>query len=160
MVSFQFKTAENFVFSSSRISCDKNTKLFKEDIVVSDIGPVIQLVYKRFSVFGGASIFYIANVKCPKLVDEDKIIIDDMLKELNKYSSVYLTQLTLNQSPWMKNYSKYKQKIIQTEEIKIFLGIIQNARQNYAEHLFYAFSILHRMVLTRIYNNATSSHER
>lgn len=109
-------------FLQAEFLVTKNIKLFEEDIVASDIGPVIPPVYKRFSVFGGAGIFYPVNAKCPKLVDEDKIIIDDMLKELNKYSSVYLIQLTLNQSPWMKNYSKYKQEIITAKDIKEYFS--------------------------------------
>ena len=104
-----------FLQAEYLLKCDK--PLFEDDIEARSFGPVVASVYEKFKFFAGASVPS-HNVVMPFLAKEDKRIVDELLSRLCKYSAAYLTEITLNQTPWLRNYSEYSNKIIPISEIK------------------------------------------
>jgi uncharacterized phage-associated protein len=92
-------------------------KLFDDEIEAWGIGPVIPSVYREYKIFGGASIPAF-NKKMPWIAYDDCKIINPMLDHLKDLSSTYLTQVTIHQRPWIRNYSSYETRIIPVNEIR------------------------------------------
>lgn len=104
-----------FLQAAFLIEMDK--PLFDSDIEAWSFGPVIPVVYDKFKLFGAASIPD-TNVKMPTILNKDSEIIDGLLERVKDLSSTLLTQITLHQTPWIRNYSKYSHRIIPNAEIK------------------------------------------
>lgn len=94
-----------------------NKRLFDDEIEAWGIGPVVPSVYQEYKIFGSASIPGF-NKQMPRIVKEDAILIDEMLERLRNMSSTYLTQITIRQTPWIRNYSSYCTRIIPVVEIR------------------------------------------
>ena len=54
----------------------------------------------------------------PWIAHDDAEIINPMLDHLKDLSSTYLTQVTIHQKPWIRNYSSYETRIIPVNEIR------------------------------------------
>lgn len=104
-----------FLQAAFLIEMDK--PLFDSDIEAWSFGPVVPSVYNKFKIFGGASIPDI-NIEMPVILEKDSEIIDGLLDRVKDLSSTILTQITLHQTPWIRNYSKYSHRIIPNAEIK------------------------------------------
>lgn len=106
-----------FLQAQHLVSTDK--KLFEDEIEAWDFGPVVPEVYREYAIFGGASIPGFMK-QMPHIAKDDARIINPMLDKLRNYSATDLTQLTLNQNPWLRNHSKYSSRVIPANEIKEF----------------------------------------
>ena len=94
-----------------------NKKLFDDEIEAWGFGPVVPSVYHEYKIFGSASIPGF-NKKMPRIAKEDAVIINEMLEHLRNMSSTYLTQITIHQTPWIRNYSSYCTRTIPAIEIR------------------------------------------
>ena len=99
-----------------------NAPLFKDEIVAWNFGPVVIDVYMKYRVFGGAFIPNAFIKKSPLIAKDDAERIDNMLVELNKYSSVDLTKITLNQRPWKQNYIRNANMKIPNSDIQAYFA--------------------------------------
>ena len=104
-----------FLQAQYLVSCNK--KLFDDEIEAWGFGPVVPSVYHEYKIFGSASIPGF-NKKMPRIAKEDAVIINEMLEHLRNMSSTYLTQLTIRQTPWIRNYSSYCTRTIPAIEIR------------------------------------------
>lgn len=101
----------------------KNIPCFKEPIMAWGCGPMIPKAYHEYKVFGGALIpNFNAKNNSHLFYREDLEIIDEMLKATINYSSTYMTQITLKQTPWKQTYSPYFEREISHKSIKDFFG--------------------------------------
>ena len=73
--------------------------LFSDEIEAVGFGPVVYNVYRKYLVFGGSSIPK-SSVYIDKIYKHDKEELDSMIEELEKYSSSYLSEVILHQTPW------------------------------------------------------------
>lgn len=97
----------------------KGKRLFEDEIEAWGCGPIIPSVYKEYSMFGSASIPGF-NKTMPTISVDDILIINPILEKLRDMSSTYLTQITLHQTPWIRNYSNCITRRIPVEEIREF----------------------------------------
>ena len=76
-------------------------KLFSEDIVAWQYGPVVREVYDSFKDFGKGAIILSGSVKELQLNGADQ---EDMFKqvmaEYGKFSAIRLMEMTHNELPW------------------------------------------------------------
>lgn len=93
--------------------------LFEDQILAYDFGPVIKDVYYKYRMFGSTSIFCFGKEK-PFVAKDDAERIDEVLKEISNYPASYLTKITQNQTPWIKNYCEGEQNVIPNEDILEF----------------------------------------
>ena len=96
--------------------------LFQDNIEAWAIGPVITDVYMRYRIYGSSCLPSNLNIKNPYLPKEIANRIDDLLKEIIPYSSTYLTQIAMKQTPWTKNYRKGEAVVIPNDDIKEFFS--------------------------------------
>lgn len=104
-------------FLQAQYLVSTGNKLFEDEIEAWDFGPVVPSVYHEYKIFGSACIPGF-NKKMPCIASDDKVIVDTMLERLRNLSSTYLTQVTIRQNPWMRNYSSYCTRVIPTNEIR------------------------------------------
>jgi uncharacterized phage-associated protein len=104
-----------FLQAQYLVSTDE--KLFEDEIEAWNFGPVVPAVYNQYAVYGNSPIPAF-NKKIPRISRDDAKIINPMLGHLRNYSSTYLTNVTIKQKPWLKNYSECGSKIIPANEIR------------------------------------------
>lgn len=102
--------------------------LFHNDIAAWDVGPVVPDVYNRFKLFGSASIPLEGDKNLPwdtywngtrwNIDTDDLRTINNMLDDLEQYSSVQLMEFTRNQTPWKKAYMFHRN--ISNKDLKEF----------------------------------------
>lgn len=86
----------------------KGKKMFKEDMVAWDFGPVCLPVYMRFEYFGANMIWLRKgdglgdNIK-----DVDKAIIESVIDDCEGYSNSFLVDACHKSRPWRKTYSYF-----------------------------------------------------
>lgn len=101
-----------------------NKPLFEEDIEPWDFGPVVPEVYREYKMYGANDIpriksycdfdFDSDTFLCLVDFDEDifsedqKLIMDSVVKQFGKYSANALVTITHEQSPWINSYEKKK----------------------------------------------------
>lgn len=82
--------------------------LFYEPIEAWDFGPVVPIVYKKYAMYGAASIFICHKTSTYKIKATDREIIDRVLDCLKEYTATDLVTITHRQSPWRKAYFENK----------------------------------------------------
>lgn len=95
----------------------KDCELFDEEIEAWGFGPVVPSVYRKYMQFGCMDI-PAKDIDEPFIDNKTKTIIDSFLERVRDMSSTYLTDITLHQKPWKRNYIKDKKKIIPKKEIR------------------------------------------
>lgn len=98
---------------------EKGVPCFSEEILAWSFGPVVYEVFYEYRIFGGSGIPSNLKIKRPRILDEDKVIIDSLLETLRLYDSVTLTNITLHQDPWVEAYDN-KDDSISLVKIKKF----------------------------------------
>lgn len=98
---------------------NKGNECFKENIEAWKYGPVIPEVYHEFKQYGSTNIPYISeymdfsggifNCKSVRynediIDDADKIIINELINNCNKYTASQLVDITHKQKPWIDSY--------------------------------------------------------
>ena len=78
---------------------------FKEDIFAWGFGPVIPEVYRKYKAYGSTHIPVLQNkLNGIYISEKDKPWIDEIIDDCCEYSGHQLTQITLNQWPWIYAY--------------------------------------------------------
>lgn len=112
---------------------------FRDPIEAWDFGPVIVEVWREYARYGsgtipkgavekrfalkredphsGGRMFFNENL----IKDEDKEIIDEVVAFFKPYSAVLMTDLTLNQAPWLQAVNS-ESKIISGESLIEYFG--------------------------------------
>ena len=144
-----YKLQKILYFLQAEFLVQKKKRLFDDEIVAMNFGPVVQNVFHLFKGFAHSSIVRTGATfdKCfkeasfddsfpmrrfrdtfekPHLLEEDRIIIDKMLERLREYSESALTEITKNQAPWIRNYSKYETRVVPTDEIYEYFSEDEN----------------------------------
>lgn len=108
-------------FVQAEFLVTKNQPCFDDEIQAWDFGPVVPSVYFRYKMFGSSNIPCVEKKDISnKISKQDKEMIDDVINHCIKYSTATLTDITLNQTPWLEIYNKSKQNVIPCENIKHF----------------------------------------
>ncbi|SEN91995.1 Uncharacterized phage-associated protein [Peptostreptococcus russellii] len=94
---------------------------FNDNIEAWNLGPVVPAVYREYKKFGAGNIpgVYVQNKMLNEYIfDSDKKLIEEVVNRLSSYSAIDLVEITHNQSPWKKSYSKNCNRIIQIKYIE------------------------------------------
>ncbi len=100
-----------------------NKQLIDADFEAWTYGPAIRNIYIEFSRFGSLLItdFYKSNYENIYFDNKDKIFLNNIIKELNKFSFTKLTAASMSKdSPRVKTYEKDKANIIDKASIEKF----------------------------------------
>ena len=116
---------------------EKGEECFADDIEAWDFGPVIPNVYHEYKMYGGTNIpnqktyekldintktgkvdFIKKEINYDIICYADKCLINSLLNKFGDCSNTYLTQVTIDQKPWISAYVKNEHKIIPTDSIK------------------------------------------
>ena len=96
----------------------KGEPCFFEEIEAWDFGPVVPVVYRKYKIYGSASIPYTRGVDSGKILNKDKSLINGIVDECAKYSAAMLVEVTHAQDPWKKAYKRYQNNKISNDSIK------------------------------------------
>lgn len=99
-------------FVQAEFMIEKDCPCFYNKIEAWAFGPVIPDVYNKYKMFGSGSVPIVIeprddlDYKMIKdlIMEEDKQIIDKVINLFLPYSAASLTDLTLNQKPWIDAY--------------------------------------------------------
>jgi uncharacterized phage-associated protein len=92
-------------------------KLFDEEIIAWQYGPVVQEAYYYFKDFGNKAI----EIDTDRTIDLDSKEIElfnEVLEEYGQYSAVKLMHMTHEESPWKIAFNKGPNSIISYELLK------------------------------------------
>ena len=98
-------------------------QLIDADFEAWTYGPVIRDIYIEFSRYGSLLItdFYKSNYENIYFDEEDKLFLNEIIEELNKFSTNKLTFASMSKnSPWVMAYEKDKTNIIDKASIEKF----------------------------------------
>lgn len=112
---------------------------FKESIEAWDFGPVIPIAYREYKRYGCGHIPYISfylvfdtndiwNTSHRMKYDEkiistkDKKMINKVVDEFSKFSSVSLTELSQSQIPWIEAYKSNKNNEITLKSLEEYFS--------------------------------------
>lgn len=110
-------------FVQAEFLVSKGVPCFEEDIEAWDFGPVVPEVYHEFKVFGSSDIpKHVCKDANLMILNDDKMLIDDMVDQSAQYSASDLVEITHNQDPWNDAYEKYCNNIISKESIEDFFS--------------------------------------
>ena len=101
----------------------KNRPCFKEEIEAWGFGPVVPVVYREYKAYGGVCIPHFTDRPIETIEKEDMVLIDEIVEFCKPYSSVDLTDVSMKQDPWRMVYSRYRKKVvISNESIKEYFS--------------------------------------
>lgn len=120
LVMSNLKLQKVLYFLQAEFLITKGEPCFEDTIEAWDFGPVVPNVYKKYLVYGCAMIPAMHMEVPDVFYAEDKKIIDNMIKELSKYSTTTLVEITHQQKPWIDAYKPYTSKIITNESLLEF----------------------------------------
>lgn len=114
---------------------DKKEPCFKENIEAWNFGPVVPSVYHEFKIYGSLPIPKISYVYdgsngflnlsreeyVPSIKSVDRLIIEDVVNECDRFSAGQLVEITHNQRPWRRAYTQGKNNIISIEMLREFV---------------------------------------
>lgn len=98
-----------------------DTKLFHEDIVKWQYGPVVPEVYHHYKEYGSNIIPPPENPDFASLSKEHLFVMHDVYEFFGQFSAIKLMNLTHSESPWIKTKMD---EIITEEDIKEFFDTI------------------------------------
>lgn len=101
---------------------EKSQKCFINKIVAWGCGPVVPEAYHKFKKYGGCNIYSSEFGNYNRISKEDKECINKVIEKFRDYSSVDLTNLTLNQAPWINAYNRHVIKEITPDLIKEYFA--------------------------------------
>ncbi len=100
--------------------------IFRDPIEAWDFGPVVPSVYRRYRIYGGASIpYYDGEIDFP-FKSKDRAIMDEIINSCVDLSASQLVEMTHKQDPWRDAYKDYRGKIISNESIKAYFDKVMN----------------------------------
>lgn len=110
-------------FIQAEFLVTKNAPCFFEIIEAWDFGPVVPEVYHKYKIFGSANIPAPADLMTYDVItDNDKKLMNDIIDNCVQYSASTLTEITQNQTPWIKAYKNNCDNVITNENIKKFFS--------------------------------------
>lgn len=98
----------------------RNTPCFNEKIEAWTFGPVVPDVYYKYRAFGNAHIPCVDMTDSYNITHEDRLLINGIVDACAPYTAPQLTEITRNQSPWLKAYHTNKSCIISETSIHEF----------------------------------------
>ena len=109
-------------FLQAQFVVSHNAALFKEDIVAWDFGPVVEVVYYNYNLFGSATIF-LNPKRCRNeyIAESHRQIINSVLEYIRPYSTTQLVQICHNQRPWKSARTRYS-NVISLAELKDYFA--------------------------------------
>lgn len=92
---------------------------FNDKIEAWDFGPVIPIVYEKYILYGGLDIPQINKENNFKYIctKEHLKLINDLIDYFKDYSASVLTDITIHQEPFIKNYVFKEYNEIKLEDI-------------------------------------------
>ena len=133
------KLVKLLYFIQAHYLVDEHRPCFRDAIEAWDFGPVVAEVWREYARYGNGTIpktavkkrfdlkreysksrgrmFFSEN----SISDEDKEIIDEVVLFFAPYSATSLTDLTMNQAPWVDAYNT-GEKIISSESLIDYFG--------------------------------------
>ena len=107
-------------FIQATFLVERGMPCFFEEILAWSFGPVVYEVFYKYRIFGGSGIPSNLKIKRPRILYEDKELIDSLLETLRLYDSVTLTNVTLHQDPWVESYDNNDETISLVKIKKFF----------------------------------------
>ena len=109
-------------FLQAEFVAKHNVALFKEELIAWDFGPVVEVVYYNYNLFGSASIFLNpSRMRNAYIAKSHREVINSLLDEIRPYSSTDLVDICHRQKPWINARMRYS-KIIALEELKDYFS--------------------------------------
>lgn len=100
----------------------QGASLFKEDLVAWDFGPIVEVVYYNYNLFGSATIYLNPkNCRNEYIDTETREVINSLLDKIRPYSATQLVYICHNQRPWKNARMRYS-KVISLEELKDYFS--------------------------------------
>lgn len=131
---------------------EKDEECFIDSIEAWDFGPVIPNVYYEYNMYGSTNIpnqktyekldidtktgkveFIKKEINHDIICYADKCLIQSLLNKFGDCSSTYLTEVSINQKPWISAYVKNKHKVISTDSIKNYFKNDKDIDENCQE---------------------------
>ncbi|AXF96224.1 type II toxin-antitoxin system antitoxin SocA domain-containing protein [Spiroplasma phoeniceum] len=116
MWNYTIKIAKKSLFYICIFLVNKQQKLFNDKFERWDLGPVIKNIYSKYKKYRDKPIEVPKNkVKLNKITNLEKIELDSLLFELNKFSTTKLIDFSHECDPWKetpKNKNISDEKII------------------------------------------------
>lgn len=110
-----FRLQRILYFVQAEFLVRKKAVCFQNQIEAWETGPVVPEVYREYKIFGNAPIPTL-NTHLP-ILEEEQELIDNVIKECAKYSSIELSDLSRRQKPWINAYNSLS-NIISEKAIK------------------------------------------
>ena len=97
-----------------------NKLCFNSKIEAWAFGPVIPIVYEKYILYGGLDIPQINKKDNFKYIcaKEHLKLINDLIDYFKDYAASILTDITIHQEPFIKNYIPYSYNEINPDDIK------------------------------------------
>lgn len=101
-----------------------NKKLFDEDILAWQYGPVVQSVYNTFKPCGKNNIANVAgNYSEDKFSEDELALLIDVAMQYGQFTAPKLVDITHKKnSPWSKVYKEHESNVISIESIKEYFS--------------------------------------
>ena len=109
-------------FLQAEFVAKHNVALFKEELIAWDFGPVVEVVYYNYNLFGSATIF-LNPKRCRNeyIAESHRQIINSVLEYIRPYSTTQLVQICHNQRPWKNARARYS-NVISLAELKDYFA--------------------------------------
>lgn len=98
----------------------KGYPCFPERIEAWDFGPVVPDAYRRYKIYGSASIPFMGEDYSHLFSPDDKMMIDEIVEQCAKYSASTLVEITHHQAPWQNAYRSRSNNLIDPDSIRRF----------------------------------------
>ena len=97
---------------------EKQTPCFREDIEAWSCGPIVHSIYQKYTYYGMALIPPAEGRLSPRILDEDKALINEVLEMGSNYSSSNLLDLICTgPTAWRKTYQEGQRNIISLQAL-------------------------------------------
>lgn len=98
-------------------------KLFEEEIIAWEYGPVVKEVYDEFKEHGSAGIEVPEEIDFSDLTDKQKELLNEVYEVYGQFSAFKLMEMTHSESPWNETG---RNEVISTDKLKLFFPTLVN----------------------------------
>lgn len=105
---------------------NNNERLFSDDIVAWQYGPVVEAVYNRFQIFGRTPIEIECNLDFDDISAEVQQYLREFCQEFFRFSATELVGMTHNELPWNEAVKNGYGSVINTDTMFRFYTDLLN----------------------------------
>lgn len=104
-----------------------NKTMFNDKAYAWKYGPVYPSIYKKYKQFKKSKILDKTNVVFDSITQQEKDILNILIKDVLKYGSTILVELTHNETPWIESYDNNNEQgnnIIEKDKINSYFNTV------------------------------------